>query len=107
MSEVPLQTKCSPKERRIRREWALSLWQGFLAVQQSVQGYHAHKKTPPPPRSIIGSKAWSYCRVLGGVLFEERGTLTVGRCTLSIRRALFRRGGSWALPYLEACVGVS
>ena len=30
-----------------------------------LQGYLAHKKQPPPPRTTIGTLVQSYCRVLG------------------------------------------
>ena len=31
-----------------------------------LQGYLAHKKQPPPPKTTIGPKAYSYSRVLRG-----------------------------------------
>ena len=34
-----------------------------------MQGYLAHKKQPPPPRTPLGPQAWSYCRVLRGGVF--------------------------------------
>jgi len=37
----------------------------FLYPHFDAQGYLAHKKPPPPPRTIIGPWAQSYCRVLG------------------------------------------
>jgi len=36
---------------------------------EPVQGYLAHQKQPPPPRTAIGLQAYSYCRVLGGGVF--------------------------------------
>jgi len=38
-------------------------------LMSEVQGYLAHKKTPPPPGITIGAYALSYCRVLRGVGF--------------------------------------
>ena len=29
-----------------------------------LQGYLAHKKTAPPPRTATGAKPWSFCRVI-------------------------------------------
>ena len=44
----------------------------------SLQGYLAHKKTHPPPRTIAGPLAEAYCRLLGGCDFYERGTPASG-----------------------------
>ena len=43
------------------------------SAEVDMQGYLAHKN-PPPPRIIIGSQAWGYCRVLRGGVSYERGT---------------------------------
>jgi len=42
----------------------------LVAVRtQSVQGYLAHKKQPPPRRVVIGPWVYSYYRVLVGRCF--------------------------------------
>ena len=43
--------------------------QGILPVEGGLQGYLAHKKQPPPPRTTMGPWVKTYCRVLGGGCF--------------------------------------
>ena len=40
-----------------------------LIGSTALQGYLAHKKHLPPPRTTIGPWAYSYCSVLGGRCF--------------------------------------
>ena len=56
LDESRYQKALQPKAECDTRPWAL-------------QGYLAHKKCPPPPRTTIGPWAYAYCRVLGGVGF--------------------------------------
>ena len=42
---------------------------GHPLLELWIQGYLAHKKPPPPPRTAIGPYAYAYCRVLGGGVF--------------------------------------
>ena len=62
-------------------------------MASSCQGYLAHKKPPPPPRTAIGASAWSYCRVLrgGGFLYARYPCMVEGLK----RQAPQRRRRSW------------
>ena len=48
------------------------MFQGQLSLV--LQGYLAHKKQPPAPRTTTGPWALSRCRVLGGAFSYERDT---------------------------------
>jgi len=39
------------------------------SAPETLQGYLAQKKQPPPPRTAIGPLAEAYSRVLGGGIF--------------------------------------
>ena len=41
----------------------------FVSTDRTVQGFLSQKKSPPPPRTIIGPQATAYRRVLRGVVF--------------------------------------